>query len=218
MLTRNPMLQRLPGIWQMPIVALAFAALAVTMQPAAAATAGGVAAPVTAVRQVSGASVVAGRSEIAFTLSQLGVHFNGRFRKWRADVDFDPAALARSHAVIDVDLASIDFASEDSEDAARGPQWFDTKRFPVAHFASTSIASRGGDRYDVIGLLSLKGITHDCVVPIVVKPDASGNRVAEGSFAIRRLDYRIGEGEWADPATVANDVIVKLRMVLAPPA
>ncbi len=218
MLTRNPTPQGLPGIRPVPIAVLALAVLVVTMQLAAAATTGGVAAPVLATRQVSGASVVAGRSEIAFTLSQMGVHFNGRFRKWHADVDFDPAALARSHAVIDVDLASIDFASEDSENAARGPQWFNTARFPVAHFASTSIASRGGDRYDVVGLLSLKGITHDCIVPIVVKADASGNRVAEGSFAIRRLDYRIGEGEWADPATVANDVIVKLRMVLAPPA
>ncbi len=127
-----------------------------------------------------------------------------------------PGALASSRASIDVDLASIDLASDDSEAEARGPLWLETSKFPVAHFTSTSITSRGGDKYDVAGRLSLKGITRDCVVPIVVTRDSGGNRVAEGRFAIRRLDYRVGEGEWADTGTVANDVVVRIRMVLPP--
>ena len=165
-----------------------------------------------------GAGVLVDRSEIAFTTTQMGVNFDGRFRKWRADVVFEPASLATSRARVDVDLASVDLASEDSEAEARGPLWFDTSKFPVAHFTSTSIVSRGGDSYAVAGRLSLKGVTRDLVVPIVVTRDAQGNRVAEGRFALKRLDYRIGEGEWADTGTVANDVIVRIRMVLPPPA
>ena len=45
-------------------------------------------------------------------------------------------------------------------------------------------------------------------MPLTVKPDASGNRVAEGTFSLKRLDYKIGEGEWADTATVDNDIRV----------
>ena len=97
-----------------------------------------------------------------------------------------------------MDLASLDLASAESEAEARGPLWFDTAKFPVAHFASTSIRSLGGDRYEVAGKLSLKGITRDCVVPIAVKADAAGNRIAEGTFSLKRLEYKIGEGEWAD--------------------
>ena len=81
--------------------------------------------------------------------------------------------------------------------------------------SSTTIRNVGGNRYEVAGKLTLKGITHDCVVPITVA-DAGGNRVADGTFSINRLDYRIGEGEWADPSTVANAIRVHVRMVLPP--
>ena len=166
----------------------------------------------------SGEGVLVDRSEIAFTMTQMGVNFDGRFRKWRADVVFEPAALAKSRARFDVDLASIDLASDDSEAEARGPLWFDTAKFPVAHFTSTSITRRGDKTYDVAGKLSLKGTSRDLVVPIVVSRDPGGNRIAEGRFSLARLDYRIGEGEWADTGTVANEVVVRIRLVLTPPA
>jgi polyisoprenoid-binding protein YceI len=160
--------------------------------------------------------VLADRSEIAFTMKQMGVKFDGRFRKWKADVVWKPSAPAQSRAQVDVDLASVDLASGDSEAEARGPLWFDTAKFPVAHFSSTSIRDLGGNRYEVTGTLSLKGIARDYVVPITVSTDASGHRVAEGTFPVRRLQHKVGEGEWADTATVADDVVVRVRLVLAP--
>jgi len=162
-------------------------------------------------------TVVPGKSEIAFTMKQMGVNFDGRFKAWKADIVFNPAALDQSKATIDVDLSSLDLASADSEAEARGPLWFNTAKFPVAHFASTSFKSLGGDRYEVAGKLALKGITRDCVVPIAVKADASGNRLAEGTFLLKRLEYKIGEGEWADTATVADDIRVRVRIALQPP-
>ena len=161
-------------------------------------------------------TVLADRSELAFTMNQMGVNFDGRFRKWKADIVFRPNALAQSKAVIDVDLGSIDLASDDSEKEARGRQWFDTGRFPVAHFASSAIRAAGPNRYEVVGSLTLKGIARDYVIPVTVTTDAAGNRVAQGTWAIHRLDHKVGEGEWADPSTVANDVQVRVRMVLAP--
>ena len=161
-------------------------------------------------------TVVPGKSEIAFTIKQMGVNFDGRFKAWKADIVFKPAALDQSKATIDIDLASLDLASADSEAEARDPLWFNTSKFPVAHFASTSFKSLGGDRYEVAGKLALKGVTRDCVVPIAVKADAAGNRVAEGAFLLKRLEYKIGEGEWADTATVADDIRVRVRIVLPP--
>jgi len=171
-----------------------------------------------AIAPARGAGVVASKSEIAFTMKQMGVNFDGRFKQWKADVVFQPSALDKSKADVDIDLGSIDLASPESETEAKGALWFNTTKFPVAHFASTSFKSVGGDRYEIAGKLSMKGITRDLVVPLVIKSDASGNRVAEGVFAVKRLDYKVGEGEWADPATVDNDVRVKVRMVLEPGA
>ncbi|HKU85784.1 MAG TPA: YceI family protein [Casimicrobiaceae bacterium] len=163
------------------------------------------------------AGVVVGKSEIAFTTRQMGVNFDGRFKQWKADIAFEPGALDKSRAEVDVDLASVDLASAETESEARGPLWFNTPKFPVAHFASTSIRSLGGDRYEIAGKLSVKGITRDCTVPITVKADAAGNRIAEGAFSLKRLDYKIGEGEWADTSVVDNDIRVRVKMVLAPP-
>ena len=160
--------------------------------------------------------IVAAKSEIAFTMKQMGVRFDGRFRKWSGDIVFEPKSLATSKAVLDIDLGSIDLASDDSDAEAKGPLWFDTAKYPTAHFASTAVRDAGGNRYEVAGKLTIKGITRDCVVPVSVTIDAAGNRIAEGSFAIRRLDYRIGEGEWADTNTVANEIVVRVRIALAP--
>ena len=158
--------------------------------------------------------VLVDRSEIRFMAKQMGVNVEGRFRKWTANVVFLPKDLAKSRAEFDIDLGSIDLASEDSEKEVKGRLWFDAAKFPVAHFASTSIRDLGGDRYEVAGQLSLKGIKRDAVVPIALRKDDAGNGVAEGSFTLKRLDYNIGEGLWADTDTVRNEVVVRVRMVL----
>src|SRR5262249_16409884 len=126
--------------------------------------------------------------------------------------------LAKSKAEVDIELGSIDLASDESETEIKSPQWFDTRRFPVAHFSSTSIKSVGGDRYEIAGQLTLKAVTRDVILPMAFKKDASGNKVGEGSFPLHRTDYKIGEGMWADTELVGNDVTVRLRMVLPPPA
>ncbi|HZI84780.1 MAG TPA: YceI family protein [Casimicrobiaceae bacterium] len=156
------------------------------------------------------------KSEIRFVSKQLGVNVEGRFRKWKANIVFLPRDLGRSKAEFDIDLGSIDLASDESETEIKSPLWFDTRQFPVAHFASTSIRSVGGDRYEVAGRLTLKGVTKDIVVPIALKKDTAGNSVAEGSFLLRRGDYRIGEGMWADTELVDSGVVVRVRMVLPP--
>src|SRR5215831_1038715 len=158
------------------------------------------------------------KSEIRFVSKQMGVNVEGRFRKWKANIVFLPKDLAKSKAEFDIDLSSIDLASDESETEIKSPLWFDTAKFPVAHFASTSIRSVGGDKYEIAGRLTLKGVTKDVVVPVALRKDATGNSVAEGSFPLKRIDYKVGEGLWSDTEMVANDVIIRVRMVLPPVA
>jgi polyisoprenoid-binding protein YceI len=158
------------------------------------------------------------KSEIRFVSKQMGVNVEGRFRKWKANVVFLPKNLPKSKADFEIELGSIDLASDESETEIKSSQWFDTARFPVARFASTAIRGVGTDKYEVLGKLTLKGVTRDIVIPIALKKDANGNSVAEGSFPLRRTDYKVGEGMWADTEMVADDVLVRIRMVLPPVA
>jgi polyisoprenoid-binding protein YceI len=166
--------------------------------------------------QAGAQGVLIDKSEIRFITRQMGANVDGRFRRWKANIVFVPKDLGRSKADFDIELGSVDLASDELEAEIKRASWFDTAKFPVAHFASSAIRDLGGDKYEVLGQLTIKGITHDAVVPITLKKDASGNSVAEGNFTLKRLDYKIGEGQWADPETVANDVIVRVRMVLPP--
>lgn len=172
--------------------------------------------PVVFAGPASAQGVLVDKSEIRFIAKQLGASVEGRFRSWKADVVFLPQDVAHSKVVFDVDLGSIDLASDETEREMRGRLWFDTAKFPVAHFASTAVTARGGDRYEIAGELSIKGVARPVVVPVVIGKDATGNSVAEGSFVLKRLEFKVGEGLWADTDTVANDVAVRIRMVLPP--
>jgi polyisoprenoid-binding protein YceI len=158
--------------------------------------------------------VLIDRSEIRFVAKQAGGGVEGRFRKWKANVDFRPRDPAGSKAAFEIELASIDLASEETEAEVRRPAWFDTARFPVAKFESTAVRGLGGDRYEIDGRLSIKGVTRDVAIPIALQRDAAGNSVAAGQFTVRRLDFRIGEGLWADTSAVADEVVIRIRMVL----
>ena len=106
----------------------------------------------------SAQGVLIDKSEIRFVSKQMGVNVEGRFRKWKANVDFRPKDLAHSKAEFEIELASIDLASDESESEVRAPLWFDTAKFPVAKFhVGVGQASLGGDRYEIAGTLVDQG-------------------------------------------------------------
>ena len=162
----------------------------------------------------SAQGVLIDKSEIRFVAKQLGVNVEGRFRRFKAHVVFRPKALANSKADFEIELGSVDLASDDSETEVKGPLWFDVPRFPVARFTSTSFKDVGAGKYEVHGRLSVKGITRDIVVPVTITPDVGGTLVAQGSFPVKRFEFKIGEGLWADTDTVAETILVRFRMVL----
>ncbi len=159
------------------------------------------------------AGFVPDKSEINFVSRQMGVELQGRFRKFDGDIVFRPADLAASKARIEVDLASIDLGAPESEAEVRGKDWFQVASFPKGVFQSSQIRAKGTDHFEAVGKFTLKGITRDLTVPVTLRHAGSEN-IAEGNFVIKRTDFNIGQGEWADPEAVAIDVAVKFRFTL----
>ena len=92
-----------------------------------------------AATQAAAQGVLIDKSEIRFVSRQMGVNVEGRFRRWKANIVFLPKDLAKSKAEFEIDLGSIDLASDESETEIKSSLWFNTGKFPVARFASTSI-------------------------------------------------------------------------------
>ena len=157
--------------------------------------------------------VVPAQSEIAFTSKQMGVPVDGKFRKFDAQVAFDPKKPEASKIGFTIDLASVSLGTAETETEVAKPDWFNTKAFPQATFQSTSVKAASAGKFDVAGKLSIKGASHDVVVPVAIA-QAGGNTTATGSFVIKRLDFKIGDGDWKDTSMVANDVTVKFKLAL----
>jgi polyisoprenoid-binding protein YceI len=157
--------------------------------------------------------VDAARSAIRFVTKQMNVPVEGQFKRFEATVAFDPAHPEATKAEFDVDLASIDLGSDEGTTEARRKPWLDVAAFPRAHFTATAVKSLGSGRYEARGPLSIKGVSREIVAPFTLAQPA-GERIVEGQFTLKRLQFRVGEGEWADTDTVADDVLVRFKFTL----
>lgn len=157
--------------------------------------------------------LVPAQSEIAFTSRQMGVPVDGKFTRFDAQVAFDPKKPEAAKIAFTVDLASVSFGSTETETEVAKPDWFNTKAFPQASFQSSRVKRTGASAFEVAGKLSIKGASQDVVVPVSVT-QAGGNTTAAGAFVLKRLDYKIGDGDWKDTSMVANEVQVKFKLNL----
>lgn len=157
-------------------------------------------------------TLVAPQSEVGFTIKQMGVPVNGRFKRFAVQTNFDPKSPQTSQVTLRFELASAT-VSADADPELGKPDWFATAKFPQATFQSTGIKALGGGKFEVAGKLGIKGTSRDVVVPMQLA-QAGGVSTITGGLAIKRLDFKVGEGDWADTSFVANDVQVKFKLVL----
>lgn len=161
--------------------------------------------------------VVSAESEIAFTSRQMGVPVDGKFRKWNANVVFDAKAPAAGKISFAIETGSVTLGVAESDAEVVKADWFHAAKFPQATFQSSAIKAVAKGRYEVQGQLTIKGQSQAVTVPVTLTQTGSGaalKTTATGSFPIRRLAFRIGEGAWSDTSMVADDVQVKFKLQL----
>ncbi|MCF8167289.1 MAG: YceI family protein [Rhodoferax sp.] len=157
--------------------------------------------------------LIADQSEISFVSKQMGVPVEGRFKKFEAQIVFDPAKLATSKIALTVDIASATLGAPEVDSELPKAPWFNTAKFPQATFQSSAIKSVGPGKFEVSGKLGIKGNTRDVVIPVSLAANGAST-VASGTFPIKRLAFSVGDGDWADTSTVADDVQVKFKLAL----
>jgi polyisoprenoid-binding protein YceI len=155
----------------------------------------------------------AAKSQIRFVTKQMNVPVEGVFRKFDATVAFDPAKPEATKAEFEVDLASIDLGNAEGETEAKRKLWLNVDAFPKAKFVAASVKQTAPGKYLAEGNLTIKGTTQKISVPLTMT-EAAGARVVEGQFPLKRLQYKIGEGQWSDTDTVADEVLVRFRFTL----
>ena len=170
-------------------------------------------APAAALAQPQPAQLLAAGSEIAFVTRQMGVPVEGRFGRFSAQIVLDPRKPETGSVRFTIETASARFGSAEVDAEVPKATWLDVARFPQASFQSASIKAAGPGRFEVAGKLSIKGNVHDIVVPVQIS-QAGATSSASGTFTIKRLDFRVGEAEWASTSMLANDVQVRFKLAL----
>lgn len=167
--------------------------------------------PVMAQAGPAPAQLLPAQSELNFTSRQMGVPVDGKFKRFDASLNFDPRKPEVGRIGLTIDLASVSLGGPEVEAELAKAAWFDSKKQAQASFQSSAIKAVGAGRFDVSGRLTIKGQTRDIVVPITLA-QAGAVSTASGSFVIKRLEFKIGEGEWSDISVVANEVQVKFKL------
>lgn len=154
------------------------------------------------------------QSEIVFVSKQMGVPVEGRFRKFDAQLNFDPAKPQTSKIAFTVDTGSASLGVPETDAELPKAVWFNVPKFPQATFQSSAVKGLGGGKYEVAGKLTIKGNSHDVLVPVQLT-QAGGVTIASGTFTLKRLNFKIGEAEWSDTSMVADEVQVKFKLALS---
>jgi len=155
-----------------------------------------------------------GASRLGFVATWEGTEFDGVFRRFEADIRFDSHRLAASGFDVTVDVTSADTNSADRDASLADPEWFYFERYPHATFVTSAIRSMGNGRYEADATLTIKGLSRAMVLPFTWK--ASGDRAKmAGEVTLRRTDFNIGEGEWAEGDIIGLDVHVIVDLALS---
>ncbi len=154
------------------------------------------------------------KSTVSATFKQMNVPVDAKFKKFTAQIDFDPAKPAESKANLEIDIPSFDLGDPEYNQEVLKKEWFNAAQFPKASFVSTGMTG-DASKLNVTGKLTIKGKTADVSFPVTVKKDGAAT-VFDGALPIKRLAYNIGEGEWKDTSTVADEVVIKFHIVGLP--
>ena len=134
-------------------------------------------------------------SSVEFVVKHMMVsRTKGRFTKFDGTIQFDDENLANSSAKVEIDVASIDTHDAKRDEHLRSADFFDIEQYPTMTFVSREIKPLGKDKFQLIGDLTIKGVTEATVIN--VEPTGKGTSPwgqqvmgFEASTNVNRKDY-----------------------------
>jgi len=153
-------------------------------------------------------------SVLAFAGTYEGEAFTGRFPGFVTRFSFDPAQLATAKLDVTIPLATASTGNSDYDGEMRGSSFFNAAKFPQAHYTATSFRALGGNNFVADGTLNLRGVSKPVALTFTWTPGAQP--VLSGKAVVNRLDFGVGQGDWAETDLVPNAIAVSTKVIFAP--
>ena len=160
-------------------------------------------------------------SNVYFSIEHIYAKVQGRFAAIAATVHFDPANLKESRFDFEIKVDSIDTGIKQRDDHLRSADFFASSDHPLITFTSNAVTAAGEGVYQVAGTLTVKGKSHDLVLPLTfagVKdhPATPGKQVAgfNGRLSVDRLALGVGDGMFYKMGLLGKEVEVLVTLEL----
>ena len=148
---------------------------------------------------------------LTWTVPFSGNALPGQFNDFTTDIAFSPDDLAGSAVTVTVQIVSV--ATENEEQAAElpKPEWFDAETWPTATFAAESFRHVDGDDYEAGGTLTIRDVSNPVTLPFTFAIDGDSAQIT-GGLTINRVDYGVGQGDWAIDDVVGFPVEITFNL------
>jgi polyisoprenoid-binding protein YceI len=134
-------------------------------------------------------------SRVGFTVRHMGFSkVRGSFGDFDAVIRMEPGNLESLEAEATIRTQSVSTRASDRDAHLRSPDFFKIEEHPEMTFRSKEVRDIRGDRFKLVGELSLRGVTREVVLDATFlgegKDPWGGRRVGfEAQTTISRKDY-----------------------------
>ncbi|GAB3951685.1 YceI family protein [Spirosoma harenae] len=158
-------------------------------------------------------------SSLNFTVTHLMLsEVDGKFQNF--DVKMTSAKDDFSDAQIELtaDINSVNTNQERRDTHLKSPDFFDAAKYPTLTFKSKSISKVSGNKYKLVGDLTMHGVTKPVTLDAVINGPVTNpqNKQVKAGFKvtgeIKRLDFGVGSSQ---TATVSDEITIKASGELA---
>ncbi|QXZ10293.1 YceI family protein [Comamonas sp. Y33R10-2] len=158
-------------------------------------------------------ALVPAQSAVNFEAKQMGVPLKGHFKKFDAKIAFDAAKPEASKIHFSIDTGSATMGAKETDAELPKADWFNVAKFPQATFDSSAVKALGGGKFQVEGTLTIKGNAQKVSLPVTLAQSGT-TTTATGTLPLKRLTFKIGDGDWKDTSMVADEVNVQFKLAL----
>ena len=145
----------------------------------------------------------------------------GEFGKMSGKVTFDGKNYATIKAEAVIDVASINTREKKRDDHLRSPDFFDAEAFPNITFKSKRVEKINGNKFNLVGDLTMRGVTREITLDVEATPVVKGmggeSRIgAQATTTLNRQDYGIKWNRALDTGgvVVGDEVQITLDLEL----
>jgi polyisoprenoid-binding protein YceI len=149
-------------------------------------------------------------STIAFGVRQMLVTVNGRFTKFRGTIEVDRDHPERSSVFVTIDAASIDTGIVKRDDHLRG-ELFDVADYPEITFKSRRVAQTGEKRGEIMGDLTMRGVTRRITLNVQLVSVGDTNRWRVTTAPLKRSQFGLVFSRSAETVSmISDDVAIEI--------